>query len=275
MTPSGIVTFTTDFGLKDTYVGQMKGVALSICPDLTLVDLTHEVPAHDVMVGAVHLRTGYPAFPPGTVHVAVVDPGVGTGRRGVVVRAGGHYFVAPDNGILSLVLQEVSVESAHLLEAPRLRRGKVSPTFEGRDVFAPAAAWIVRGVSTDRFGPPVDDLKRISIPQVRLEPGRPVPVRVLLVDRFGNVTLNLPRVALEPWLEPGLEVRLEVQTPGGTVIELRKTYAEGEGESPFLLFNSADYLEVAIRDAGAAEHLGLKEGDDVSITLQYPAGGVV
>ena len=264
----GIVTLTTDFGLEDTFVGQMKGAALSIHPDLTLVDLTHEVPPHDVLAGAVCLKTAYSSFPPGTIHVAVVDPGVGTARRGIAVRTGGYYFVAPDNGILSLVLQDEPAGSAHVLEASHLRRPTVSPTFEGRDIFAPAAAWIARGVGLDRFGPQADDLVQLRLPGTHFEPSQPVPVRVLLVDHFGNVTLSVPRGALEPWLLPEGDLRIRVQTPGGTVSELRRTYGDGEGKGPFLLFNSADYLELAVREGRADERLGLKPGDEVLLMVQ-------
>jgi S-adenosylmethionine hydrolase len=193
MDPPRIVTLTTDFGLEDGYVAQMKGAALSICPELQFVDITHHVPAHDVLAGALHLKSAYAAFPPRTVHVAVVDPGVGTARRGVVVRTTRYVFVAPDNGILSLALEDEPPGAAHLLEARHFQRPTVSATFEGRDVFAPAAAWVARGIPIERFGPEACDLARLELPAFRAEAGQPVSVRALLVDRFGNVTLNVPR----------------------------------------------------------------------------------
>jgi S-adenosylmethionine hydrolase len=261
-----IVTFTTDFGIEDSFVAQMKGAALGVCPELRLVDISHHVPAHDIFTGAVQLRMAYAAFPPYTVHVAVVDPGVGSSRRGVVVRTENYYFVAPDNGLLSMVLDDEPPGIAHVLEASHLRLPKVSPTFEGRDVFAPAAAWIARGIPLERFGPPACDLVRLDLPDFAPRAGEAVPARVLLVDRFGNVTLNVPRRAIET--PGGRASRVRVRTSGATVDDFRRTYAEAETAVPFLLFNSAGFLEIAVREGRAAERLGLKAGDDVEVTVE-------
>lgn len=262
-----IVTFTTDFGLDDGFVAQMKGAALGVCPDLRLVDITHNVPAHDIAAGAVRLRMAYAAFPLHTVHVAVVDPGVGTSRRGVVVRTENYYFVAPDNGILSMVLDDEPAGSAHVLEATHLRRPTVSATFEGRDVFAPAAAWIARGISMERFGPEAGELRRLPLPEFRPAIGEPAPVRVLVVDRFGNVTLNLSRRVLES-VVGNRPPRLRVETPGGTVESFRGTYGDGNGSEPFMLFNSVNYVELAVREGRAADRLGLSAGDEVRVTVE-------
>jgi len=265
--PRRIVTFTTDFGLEDGYVGQMKGAALSICADLQLIDITHHVPAHDVLAGALHLKAAYAAFPPRTVHVAVVDPGVGTARRGVVVRTERYVFVAPDNGLLSLVLQDEPAGAAHLLEARHLRRPTVSATFEGRDVFAPAAAWVARGIEVERFGPEAGDLVRLDLPAFHAEAGRPVSVRALLVDRFGNVTLNVPRRAVPRGDGSAALPRIRVQAPRETIDELHRTYGEADPGRPFLLFNSADFLEIAVREGRACDRLGLRAGDEVVVTV--------
>jgi S-adenosylmethionine hydrolase len=268
MPPPGIVTFLTDFGLGDTFVGQMKGAALAVHPGLTFVDLTHDVPAHDILAGAVHLKMAYRAFPAGTVHVAVVDPGVGGERRGIVVRTASYYFVAPDNGLLSLVLDEEPAGEAFVLEAAHLRRHGPGATFDGRDVFAPAAAWILRGLSLDSFGPPAADLVRVELPEVRFPIGERVSVRVLTVDRFGNVTLHVPRGAVESGPISPTGPRLRVETARGTVETLRRTYSEAEAGEPFLLFNSADYLEIAIREGRASDRLALSAGDEVVVTRQ-------
>jgi S-adenosylmethionine hydrolase len=261
-----IVTFTTDFGTRDGFVGQMKGAALGVCPELSLVDITHDLPPHDILAGAVEIRMAYAAFPPYTVHVVVVDPGVGSSRRGVVVRTENYYFVAPDNGVLSLVLDEEPPGSAHVLEASHLRRPIVSSTFEGRDVFAPAAAWIARGISLERFGPEAGDLERLDLPAFVPRPGEAVPVKVLLVDRFGNVTLNVPRRSLEP--PDGTVNRARIQAAGTTVERLRRTYADADTDAPFLLFNSAGFLEIAVREGRADERLGLKAGDEVLVSVE-------
>lgn len=255
-----LVTLTTDFGLRDTFVGEMKGAALDIAPELTFVDLTHEVPPHDVRAGAALLGRGYAAFPPGTIHVAVVDPGVGTARRGIVVRTARHFFVAPDNGLLTRVLQRDPPQCAHVLVEPHLRRESVSSTFEGRDVFAPAAAWLARGTRPEDFGPAAGEPVLLSLGETRLDPARESPTRVLLVDRFGNVTLDVTREALGPFAHSG---RLRVRTAGGTVSTLHRTYGDAAGPDPFMLFDSAGYLELAVREGRADRALGLAVGDRV------------
>jgi S-adenosylmethionine hydrolase len=267
MDPPRIVTLTTDFGLEDGYVAQMKGAALSICPELQFVDITHHVPAHDVLAGALHLKSAYAAFPPRTVHVAVVDPGVGTARRGVVVRTTRYVFVAPDNGILSLALEDEPPGAAHLLEARHFQRPTVSATFEGRDVFAPAAAWVARGIPIERFGPEACDLARLELPAFRAEAGQPVSVRALLVDRFGNVTLNVPRRGIGRGDDRAALPRIRVQAREATIDDLRRTYGDAEPGKPFLLFNSADFLEIAVREGRACDRLGLKAGDEVVVTV--------
>ncbi len=259
-----IVTLLTDFGTEDTYVAQMKGAALEIYPDLRFVDLTHHVPPQDIAAGAAHWRIAYRAFPPGTIHVGVVDPGVGTARRGVVVRTARYWFVAPDNGLLTLVLEQEKPQAAHVLEAPHLRRPTVSATFHGRDVFAPAAAWIARGVPIEQFGRAAGPLARLELEAPVLEPATPRPVRVLLVDRFGNVMLHAERAQLEPWLA---RYRVRVATPRGPIERWCATYGSAPPGEPFLLFNSADFLEIACREASAAARLGLEAGAEVELEL--------
>jgi S-adenosylmethionine hydrolase len=270
MKPSGIVTLTTDFGLADSYVGQMKGAALAVDPGLRLVDLCHEVPSHDVAAGAYLLESGYAAFPEGTIHVAVVDPGVGTERRPIAVRADRHFFVGPDNGLLSRVLRREASREAHVLRDPALRRPVTSPTFEGRDVFAPAAAWIARGVDLERFGPAAGDLVRLPGLGRRLRRGAAERLRVVWIDRFGNVVLDARLDSLTETLgrPPSSSHDLRLVTPRGDVIrEFRRTYATGQGRGPFLLINSADYLEVAVLSDRADRRLDLAVGVEVELTL--------
>ncbi len=263
-----IVTFLSDFGSEDTYVGQMKGAALAVCPDITLVDLTHAVPPHDVAAGAYLLWTGAFAFPPGTIHVAVVDPGVGTARRCVVVRTERYTFIAPDNGLLTRVLAEEPPGSAYLLEAAHYQRSPRSATFEGRDVFATAAGWLARGTEPHHFGPPAGGLVTLDLAPPRIEPGRPCAVRVLVVDRFGNVTLDLSRRAIEPLLTAvSPPPRITVETPGGVASGPLRTYGDGAPGQPFVLFNSAGQLEIALREGRAADRLGLQPGVEVRVSI--------
>ena len=259
---SKIVTLTTDFGNADPYVGQMKGAALAIDPDVRLVDLCHEVPAHDVRAGAYLLEIGYAAFPAGTVHVAVVDPGVGTERRMLAVQAGQYHFLAPDNGLLTRVLARERMTAAHALQQSSFFGSRRSMTFAGRDVFAPVAAWICRGVGIDRLGPPASDLVRLESPPERIELGRATRVPVIHVDHFGNVVLDVRLETLTAVLghPPDRGSALRLAAEGGQVTRFAPTYAVAQGPEPFLLVNSAGYLEVAVNGGRADAALGLRRG---------------
>jgi S-adenosylmethionine hydrolase len=262
MEPSKIISLLTDFGRRDTYVGQMKGAILAVAPDARLVDLCHDVPAHDVRSGAYLLETGYEAFPEGTVHVAVVDPGVGTERRMLGVRAGGHCFLAPDNGLLTRVLEREKLVAAHVLQNRSLFGPRESMTFAGRDVFAPAAAWLVRGVDLQRLGPPAGDLTLLDEACPRVELGRPVRVPVLHVDHFGNVVLDVRVETLTAVLghPPAPQTPMRLVAEGGQVTRFLETYGQASGTEPFFLINSAGYLEVAVDSGRADDALALRAG---------------
>ena len=188
-----VLALLTDFGTRDPYVGAMKGAALSVCADATLVDLTHDIAAHDVAEAARHLAAAAPYFPAGTAFVVVVDPGVGSARRALAAWACGHWFVGPDNGVLTPVL----TPDAAIVEitSPRYMRVPVSRTFEGRDRFAPAAAWLLRGVPLDALGPPVTDPVRLDLPRPRVVDGILRGV-LIAADRFGNVATSIDRAAV-------------------------------------------------------------------------------
>src|SRR5918994_1355671 len=181
-----VIALLSDFGSRDHYAGTMKGVILNICPDATLVDITHDVPAHDLLDGALQLAAAYRYFPAGTIFLAVVDPGVGSARRGIAAEAGDYRFVAPDNGVLTAVFREVAPKRVVELTERRYARPTVSRTFEGRDRFAPAAAWIAKGTDLNAFGRAIADYRVLELPQPVLEDGvlRGVVIRV---DRYGNV----------------------------------------------------------------------------------------
>jgi S-adenosylmethionine hydrolase len=262
VTARRIITFTTDFGHGSNYVGQMKGAALAIDPDLQLVDLCHEVPPQQIGTGGYLLESGYGAFPPGTIHVAVVDPGVGTPRHALAVRAGEYFFLAPDNGLLSRVLERERIIEARLIEAEEFFGGPRSTTFEGRDLFAPAAALLAGGLELHRLGPAVEELIRLPRNNPSLVRGGAEQVPVLHVDDFGNVVLDIQRDALGA--ESGGNLRLE--TAQTAIESLYGTYGEARAGEPFLLINSAGYLEIALRDGSAANALGLKLGMKVLLT---------
>jgi S-adenosyl-L-methionine hydrolase (adenosine-forming) len=256
-----LITLTTDFGLRDPFVGIMKGVVLSICPSARLVDLSHEIPPQDVLAGGLALEAAAPFFPPGTVHLGVVDPGVGTARRAIAVRAAGAYLVGPDNGLFTFAL-EGRGWSAVSLTAPEYRLAEVSRTFHGRDIFAPAAAYLASGVPLERLGPPVADPVRLRLPGCRLEDGGLVG-EVLDADRFGNLLTSIPAARLVD--VPGVgEVWLEVagrRLPGPV-----DAYDEGRDGEPAVIVGSTGRLEIFVRAGSARDHLGARRGAIVRVT---------
>lgn len=256
-----VVALLTDFGTRDPYVAAMKGVVLSICPDVTLVDLTHDIPPHDVRAGARTLAGCYAYYPAGTIFVAVVDPGVGTTRRGVAVDVGDYRLVGPDNGVLGAVCDERPPKAIVELTDRRFQRATVSRTFEGRDRFAPAAAWLAKGTAMSALGRAVQDLVRLTWP-VPAVTGDAVAGEVVSVDRFGNLISNIGRPALEALLHDGpVDIRLATHE----VPRLVATYdAAGPGEV-CALFGSTDHLEIAVNGASAAGHFAAGAGTPVTV----------
>src|SRR4030095_158193 len=187
-----VIALLSDFGTRDHYAGTMKGVMLSICPDATLVDITHDIPAHDVTDGALQLSAAGRFFPSGTIFLAVVDPTVGSARRGLAAEAGDYRFVAPDNGVLTAVFRNPPPRRVVELSERRYARPTVTRTFEGRDRFAPAAAWLAKGTQLSALGRPVSDIQRIDIPAPDVGADA-ITGTVLRVDRFGNLVTNIDR----------------------------------------------------------------------------------
>lgn len=255
-----VITLTTDFGTRDPYVAEVKGVILGIAARLGrmvhLVDVTHEIARHDVVEGALALEAVAAAFPPGTVHVAVVDPGVGTTRRALGLAAGGHVFLAPDNGLVTACLRPGW--RAVALETPEYRRAAVSRTFHGRDVFAPAAAHVALGVPLERLGPPLADPVRLGWDDARAEGGMVVGA-VLHVDRFGNLITTI-REAQLPGGE-GVEVRI-----GGRRLPLVGTYGDLRRGQAGALIGSGGRLEIAVREGSAAAGLRARRGARVTVS---------
>lgn len=256
-----IVTLTTDFGTRDGYVGEMKGVVLQRAPSARLVDVTHDLPAGDVWSGAWALSRIWARFPPGSVHLAVVDPGVGTDRRAAAARIAGRWLVGPDNGLLTLASGEV--EAARELDPDRVGLEPFSDTFHGRDLFAPAAGHLAADGEPDALGPALDpgSLVRLPVPAPRRDGGR-VRGQVVHVDRFGNLVTNVP----SEWLPdaPVAEVGdYEIRRTG-------ESFAAVEPGSPVLIRGSGGTLEVCVRDGRASEVLGLGRGETVELR---PADG--
>ncbi len=245
-----IVTLLTDFGVADYFAGAMKGAVLAVNPGAQVVDLTHEIPAHDVEAAAFTLLAAYDAFPAGTVHVAVVDPGVGSARRPVVVAGGGHLFVGPDNGVFSYVCERAEGSCVFHATESRFFRVAVSATFHGRDVFAPLAGALSRGVKPESLGPLITDYARLPFPTPRRLDATTLEGSVIHVDHFGNCITNLPPL-------PGT---IEV---GGRPVTRGRTYGEGLPGSPLALVGSAGLIELAVPGGRAADNLGIGVGAEV------------
>ncbi len=264
-----VIALLTDFGMRDHYAGTMKGVALGICPDATLVDITHDIPPHDVMTGALELAASYKYFPAGTIFLVVVDPGVGSARRGIAADAGGYRFVAPDNGVLTLALKDPAPKRVVELTERRYTRPTVSRTFEGRDRFAPAAAWLAKGIELTGLGRTLTSWHLLSIPEPAVSENQ-IVAEVLRVDRFGNLVTNVDRRAFERFAEGG---HFEVTAGPHPVGKVVATYSEAEPGSVCALFGSTEHLEVAVNGASAAEKLQLRRGARILISRSDRSDG--
>ncbi len=242
-----VITLLTDFGTADYYVGAVKGAIVSVNPNVAIVDITDEIPAHDIATGAFMLLASYKTFPARTIHVAVVDPGVGSARRPIIVAANEQFFVGPDNGIFTYIYdRESSHQIFHVTEEKYFRPDPGS-TFHGRDIFAPVAAALSTGVIPREFGPEISD-------EVRL-PSLETPLRIIHIDRFGNCVTNIRRENFE-WKS--------LSVNGRTISTLRHFYGEADtSDELFAIWGSAGFLEISVNGGSAAQVLGAKRGDTI------------
>jgi S-adenosylmethionine hydrolase len=255
-----IITLTTDFGMTDPFVGIMKGVIAARAPGATVVDVTHGVPAQDVVAGALVLRHAVPYFPADSIHVAVVDPGVGTDRRPLCVETGAGMLVGPDNGVLSLAATALETRRVIHLTEERFFLSPRSRTFHGRDVFAPVAAALATGTPPAALGKAVTDMKHLDVPRPRCDGDRVHGV-VIYVDRFGNLVTNVDAGSLAAF-QPGA---LVILAAGARIDGVRDSYgAVGRGELVAVV-DSWDLLELAVRDGSAADRLGARVGAPVVV----------
>lgn len=250
------ITLLTDFGTADGYAAAVKGVLATLAPGAVVDDASHEIPPGDVEAAAWALASYWHLYPPGTVHLVVVDPGVGGARRPLAARVDDRYFVAPDNGVLTRVFAERTNARVVEIRARGAMRAAVSNTFHGRDVFAPAAAWLARGDAFDGLGPAIRDPHLLPIPAPRIS-GDAAEGEVVHVDRYGNLITNIP----ETWVLGAIEVNIEGRPLG----PLRRTYVEVEPGELVAVVGSAGMLEVAARDGSAAGVLGLGRGARVHV----------
>jgi S-adenosyl-L-methionine hydrolase (adenosine-forming) len=259
-----LITLLTDFGTADYFVGAMKGVILTINGEARIVDITHEIPPQDIQAGAFTLLAAYPSFPAKTVHVAVVDPGVGSNRRPILVSGGGQFFVGPDNGLFSYIYErEADARVFHLTREEYFRQA-VSATFHGRDVFAPIAAALSNGIKPEQLGDEITDYARLPQLKLKLLGGNIVEASIIHVDRFGNCVTNLtPEDITEEMIARGVSLMIN----GRKITSFRRFFAE-EGKSPgdlFGIWGSAGYLEIAAYRASASQLLSAERGQTIKV----------
>lgn len=261
-----IITLLTDFGTADYFVGAMKGAILSVNPSAQLIDITHEIPAHDIEAGAFTLRAAYDTFPSGTIHVVVVDPGVGSARRPILVTGGGHFFVGPDNGIFGYVYEHLKEFQVVHLTDEQYFRPSVDSTFHGRDVFAPVAGALSNGVRPEAFGELITDYVRLSHPAPRRLPGGTLEAEIIHIDRFGNCITNIDRAAAQD-LTSNARARLLIGEH--EVVLFKNFYMEEGGDAGdlFAVWGSAGLLEVSVLCESAARILGVKRSQPVLLSI--------
>ena len=261
-----LITLLTDFGAADYFVGALKGAILSVNAQARIVDITHEIPAHDVRAGAFTLLAAYSSFPPGTIHVAVVDPGVGSARRPLLISTRSYFFVGPDNGLFSYACEREQDARVYHLTNEKFFRAPVCATFHGRDIFAPVAAALSNNVPPDAFGELIDDYVRLAPLRPVREAGAAWSGAIIHIDRFGNLVTNITRREL-PGEEFGQGARLEIG--GREISSFRRFYAEETGGAAgelFAIWGSAGFLEIAANCASAAGLLRAERGQTVRLT---------
>ena len=259
-----IITLTTDYGSHDHLVGAMKGVMLKILPEITLVDICHHVLPCDILDGALTIGMAYKYFPPKTIHLVVVDPGVGSPRRPILVSGDQHFFVAPDNGVLSMVYdKEESFTVRHITSEHYFLR-PMSNTFHGRDLFAPVAAWLAKNQQPMSFGEEIMDPVRFTLPRPRTGDGKVRGV-VLKVDNFGNLITNIPADLIPQAFLP--DGRCRISVGGKEVPRVTNTYAEGSPGEPVGILGSSGLLEISVNRGNASRTLGAQRGVEVVVEL--------
>lgn len=258
--PTAVLTLLSDFGTADAYVGIMKGVILGIAPNARIVDLTHAIPPQHIVTGALALRHAAPHFPHGTVHVAVVDPGVGTERPPIAIETQRAVLVGPDNGLLALAARDQGVHAVRRIENPALMRPALSPTFHGRDVFAPVGAHLAAGLPFAELGSEVGAFVETDVARARVSP-HGIDGEVVHVDHFGNLMTNIHADMLAGFDRCTVQVTVADIAVGA----IRSVYAGVDSGSPLALINSWDCLEVAVRNGSAADRLGLGVGAPVRV----------
>jgi S-adenosylmethionine hydrolase len=262
---ANIITLTTDFGLQDAYVGQVKGAVLKNNISVNIVDLCHSIAAHDVLSAAVTIRTSYNYFPRGTVHLVIVDPGVGSQRRILAVAADSHLFIAPDNGVLSLLFRDKRVQSVHRVENASLFPSEVSSTFHARDIMAPVAAALAGGMPLDKVGPLAahESCVLLDIPRPVISDTK-IEGQVLNIDTFGNIRTNITTADLSRFQPSNFR---EIRIKGHLIKSISNTYADSPVGSLVALIDSAGYLEIAVNKGNAAAMTRSRNGTPLLVLM--------
>ena len=255
-----LITLTTDFGTKDWFVGTMKGVMLGICPEASIVDVSHDISHGDIRGGAFALAASYQYFAPGTIHLAVVDPGVGGNRAAILVQTAEYFFVGPDNGVLSWALRQEKIKAIRKLENEKYFLRSISQTFHGRDIFSPVAAHLAKGVPVEKFGPAQKQLVTLLWPKPQ-RTRKEVTGEILYVDRFGNAITNIRSEFLDGFDRENCQVILRRKA----IARLKRYYEEVPPGEAACVTSSSGFLEIAINGGSAAERLKLKVGDAVEV----------
>ncbi len=260
--PSKIITLTTDFGLKDPYVAEMKAVILSISPNTRIVDITHEIEKFNIRMGAYTLAAACPYFPKGTIHVIVIDPGVGTKRKAILVQTRNSYFIGPDNGVLTLAAKGQGIKHIYKIEKPKLMLPRISNTFHGRDIFAPAAAYLANGTSPSEFGPEIPEIVTPKFAKIA-KTKTALTGEIIHIDGFGNIITNLREKDLELM---GAKKTVNLKIKDAVLnLKLCKAYSEVDGQQPLVIIGSHNFLEISVNQGNAAENLQTKVGDKVRL----------
>jgi S-adenosylmethionine hydrolase len=262
-----VITLLTDFGLQDEYVGVMKGVILSINPDVHIVDITHNVTRHDVRQAALAISASFRYFPKGSIHVIVVDPGVGGKRKVVCLKREGHFFVAPDNGVLSMVIQDKKVEKVCAITNPKYFLKPVSYTFHGRDIFAPVAAHLSKGVEMQRFGEEVapEDVYRLEIQTPLVSTKDELVGTVITIDHFGNLVTNISQATFERFRDNAKSRQVAVTLGRFRINGVSRSYERVKVGSPVAIFGSRKLLEISLNQGDAGVYFKARIGQTVKV----------
>lgn len=258
-----VISLLTDFGTKDHYVASMKGTILSINPQCTLIDITHHVSPHDIREGAFILANAYSFFPKGTIHLSVVDPGVGSPRRPILIETYNYLFVGPDNGLFTFALKREKVKKVVVLTNQKFFLSQVSTTFHGRDLFAPVAAYLSLGAKTNEFGHELNSWVELDFEKPKIRRGKLIG-EILHIDAFGNLISNINEEKLFHFVKD----HSFVNRIGGRAIQgLKKGYWEGNRNEPMAIIGSGGFLEISVREGNAQKRLNVKKGDQVIIEI--------